>query len=73
MADRLHELASIPTLVVRGAQDQYLSTQAVCQEILDRLPDARYVELPGASHSPNVETPDAWVALLREHLARVSA
>lgn len=73
VADRLHELASVPALVVRGAQDQYLSTQAVCQKILDRLPGARYAEIPGASHSPNVETPDAWVALLRDHLARAGA
>lgn len=73
VADRLGELASVPTLVARGAQDQYLSTQAVCQTILDHLPGATYVEIPGASHSPNVETPDAWVALLRDHLARVGA
>lgn len=70
VADRLDALAGIPTLVARGAQDQYLSTPAVCQTILDHLPGALYVEIPGASHSPNVETPDAWVALLRDHLAR---
>jgi len=73
VADRLHELAGIPTLVVRGAQDQYLSTQPVCQRILDHLPGARYVEIVAASHSPNVEAPDEWVALLREHLARAGA
>ncbi len=73
VADRLHELAGIPTLIVRGAQDQYLSTQAVCQTILDHLPGALYAEIPGASHSPNVETPDEWVALLRDHLARAGA
>lgn len=73
VADRLPELAGIPTLVARGAQDQYLSTQAVCQQILDHLPGAGYVEIPNASHSPNVETPDVWVALLREHLAQAGA
>ena len=71
VADRLGELTGIPTLVVRGAEDQFLSTRAVCQHILDNLPGARYLEIPGASHSPNVETPDAWVAALREHLASV--
>ncbi len=70
VADRLHELAGIPTLVARGAQDQYLSTREVCQRIVDHLPGAAYAEIPDASHSPNVEAPDAWVALLREHLAR---
>jgi len=70
VADRLHELAGISTLVARGARDQYLSTQEVCQRIVDHLPGATYVEIPGASHSPNVEAPDAWVALLRDHLAQ---
>lgn len=73
VADRLPELTGIPTLVARGAQDQYLSTQAVCQKILDRMPGAGYIEIPNASHSPNVEVPDVWVALLREHLARQGA
>lgn len=71
VADRLHILAGIPTLVARGVEDQYLSTAAVCQKIIDNLPGARLVEIPGASHSPNVEAPDAWVAVLREHLAAV--
>lgn len=71
VVDRLHELAGIPALIVRGAEDQFISTRAVCQTILDNLPGARYVEIPGASHSANVETPDAWAAVLQEHLASV--
>ena len=71
VADRLGELAGISTLVVRGAEDQYLSTHTVCWSILDNLPGARYLEIPGASHSPNVETPDAWTAALLDHLASV--
>ncbi len=71
VVDRLHELAGVPTLIVRGAEDQFISTRAVCQNILDNLTSARYIEIPGASHSANVETPDAWVAILREHLASV--
>ncbi len=71
VVDRLHELAGIPTLVVRGAEDQFIATQAVCQRITDNLPGARYVEIAGASHSPNVEAPDAWVAVLKQHLATV--
>ena len=71
VADRLHELAGISTLVVRGAEDQFISTKDVCQNILDNLPGSRYIEIPGASHSANVETPDAWVTVLSEHLASV--
>jgi pimeloyl-ACP methyl ester carboxylesterase len=71
VVDRLPELAAIPTLIARGIGDEYLSTKAVCQSILNQLPDAEYVEIPGATHSPNVETPDVWVALLTDHLASV--
>ena len=68
VVDRLGELAGIPTLVARGAGDQFISTEAVCKTIVDNIPGAQYEEIPGATHSPNVETPDAWVALLRRHL-----
>jgi len=71
VVDRLHELAGIPTLVARGADDQFIATKAVCQKIVDNLPGATYAEIEGASHSPNVEAPDAWVAVLKQHLASV--
>ncbi|MBN2472027.1 MAG: alpha/beta hydrolase [Anaerolineae bacterium] len=72
VVDRLSELAGIPTLVVRGAGDQFIATEAVCRQITDHLPGAKYVEIAGATHSPNVETPDAWVELLIGHLASAS-
>ncbi len=68
VAARLGDLAGISTTVVRGAGDAYLSTEAVCQGIVNRIPGATYITIPGATHSPNVETPDAWVAILRQHL-----
>lgn len=68
VVDRLREMAGIPTLVARGAEDQFIATKAVCQTIIDNLPGATYAEIDGASHSPNVEAPDAWVALLTQHL-----
>ncbi len=70
---RLHELAGIPTLVARGVGDEYLSTPAVCEKITGNVPGARYVEIANASHSPNVENPDEWVALLKKHLAAAEA
>lgn len=71
VVDRLHELAGIPTLVARGAGDQFIATKEVCMKIVENLPGAQYVEIPGATHSPNVEAPDAWVAVLRQHLESV--
>jgi pimeloyl-ACP methyl ester carboxylesterase len=72
VVDQLEQLAAIPTLVVRGANDQFLSTPTVCKHITDNLPDAHYIEIEGATHSPNIETPDEWVKLLKSHLARAT-
>jgi pimeloyl-ACP methyl ester carboxylesterase len=69
VVDRLSELEGIPTLVARGAGDQFIATEAVCRKITDNLPGATYAEIAAATHSPNVEAPDAWVALLKDHLA----
>jgi len=71
VVDRLPVLAGIPTLVARGSGDLYLSTENVAMKAVNAIPGARYEVLPNATHSPNVETPDAWVALLRHHLDRV--
>jgi pimeloyl-ACP methyl ester carboxylesterase len=68
VAAQLGTLEGIPTTVVRGEGDVYISTEVVCQSIVSRIPGAKYVTIPGATHSPNVETPDAWVAILRQHL-----
>ena len=70
VVDRLPLLGHIPTLVVRGTGDTYLSTPQVCQTIVDRIPGVRFIEIDGATHSPNVETPDIWADILYEHLER---
>jgi 3-oxoadipate enol-lactonase len=70
VVDRLPLLGHIPALVVRGTGDTYLSTPQVCQTIVDRIPGVRFVEIDGATHSPNVETPDSWMEILYEHLER---
>ncbi len=71
VVDRLPLLGHIPTLVVRGTGDTYLSTPQVCQTIIDRIPGAQFIEIDGATHSPNVETPDVWTETLYAHLERV--
>jgi pimeloyl-ACP methyl ester carboxylesterase len=71
VVDRLPELAGIPTLVVRGAGDVYLSTEEVAMKTVNGIPGARYEVIAAATHSPNVEAPDAWVTLLRGHLDSV--
>jgi pimeloyl-ACP methyl ester carboxylesterase len=39
--------------------------------IVEGVPGARLVEVAEATHSPNIERPDEWVALLRAHLEEV--
>jgi pimeloyl-ACP methyl ester carboxylesterase len=71
VVDRLPKLAGIPTTVARGAGDQYLSTEAVAMKIVSAIPGAKYEVIPAATHSPNVENPDAWIAVLKAHLDSV--
>ncbi len=71
VVDRLPKLGGIPTLVTRGTGDLYLSTEDVALKSVNGIPGARYEVIPNATHSPNVENPDAWAALLRQHLDRV--
>ncbi len=71
VVDRLPKLAGIPTTVARGAGDQYLSTEAVAMKTVNAIPGAKYEVIPAATHSPNVENPDAWIAVLKAHLDSV--
>ena len=54
---------SVPTLVVRGAEDALMAPGAVA------VPGARVAELAGCGHLPPVEDPDAFVALVLDWLA----
>ena len=54
---------SVPTLVVRGAEDALMAPGAVT------VPGARVAELAGCGHLPPVEDPDAFVALVLDWLA----
>lgn len=66
---RLGELDGIPTTVARGVHDSIIP-EAVVLASAQGIPHAHYEVLHGATHSPNVETPDAFVEVLRAHLDR---
>jgi pimeloyl-ACP methyl ester carboxylesterase len=55
----------VPTLVVCGALDQ-ATPPALNRKIADRVPGARYVELPGCGHCPPLEQPQAFLAGIKE-------
>ncbi|PJF36954.1 MAG: alpha/beta hydrolase [Candidatus Thermofonsia Clade 1 bacterium] len=71
VASRLRELDGIPTTVARGVHDSVIPESVVLASA-QGIPHARYEVIEGATHSPNVEVPDAFVALLRAHLERAS-
>lgn len=55
------------TLVVRGDLDA-ARTQAHVDEILAGIPNARAVEIPQGGHSPQVDSPEAFNAAIRDFL-----
>ena len=65
VAEQLPTLA-VPTLVV-GAEFDY-PFLANKQAWVSRMPDARYVEVPGTHHALPVEAPDAFNAVLDDFL-----
>jgi aminoacrylate hydrolase len=69
---RLAELASIPTLVVIGAQDR-IARPPFGRELAAAIPGARLVELPGAGHGVPIHSPPVINQLLIEHLTAVAA
>ncbi|MFI9384429.1 alpha/beta fold hydrolase [Kutzneria sp. NPDC052558] len=54
---------TVPTLVVRGAEDALMAPGAVS------VPGARVVELAGCGHLPPVEDPEAFTAVVLEWLS----
>jgi pimeloyl-ACP methyl ester carboxylesterase len=72
----LEPLRAIPTLVLTGAEDKLIPKEH-SGLIMDRLPDATYVEIPEAGHMVLLEKPaevsEAITALLRKVGARAKA
>jgi pimeloyl-ACP methyl ester carboxylesterase len=72
-SDDLPALAALPcpVLVVVGEQDaSFLGTSTAMAE---GIPGAQLVVFPDAGHSPQVETPGAWIAALTDFLASLPA
>ncbi|WP_326698522.1 alpha/beta hydrolase [Streptomyces sp. NBC_01754] len=56
-----------PTLVIRGSEDR-ARTAEHSAALVAGIPTARSVEMPGAGHSPMVDRPDRFAALVAAHL-----
>lgn len=59
-----------PTTVVFGTGDA-AALRRGCQELADTIPGARLIEIEDADHGPPTENPEAFIAAVRDHLARV--
>jgi len=64
--ERLRALRGVPSLVVSGERDM-LSTLEIGRRLSD-LVGARHHVVPGVGHSPNLEAPDAFVAVVSAFL-----
>src|SRR5215475_2228111 len=60
----LHHL-KVPTLVICGELDQATPT-ALNKQIVEKIPGARYIELPGCGHCPPLEQPQQFLAAIKE-------
>jgi 2-succinyl-6-hydroxy-2,4-cyclohexadiene-1-carboxylate synthase len=64
--DRLGAITA-PALLVAGAEDpRYVD---FAERLLAAIPDARLAVVPRAGHAVHIERPDAFAALLADHLA----
>jgi pimeloyl-ACP methyl ester carboxylesterase len=58
----------VPTLVITSSRDRLIAAE-VSAEMAGRIPGARLETLEGPGHLTNLEAPEVFTALLREHLA----
>lgn len=64
--DRLAEIRC-PTTVLVGSEDA--DFLAASHRFEAEIPGATRVEIPGAAHSPQIESTELWLAAVRDHLA----
>jgi pimeloyl-ACP methyl ester carboxylesterase len=57
-----------PTLVIRAEKSKVLSRE-IGEQMVERLPNGRFVEIPDAGHQVPLHQPDAFSAAVREFLA----
>ena len=60
---------SCPTLALTGEHDALLAEGM--RDLSTAIVGARFEVLAGAAHSPQLETPEAWLACVRSHLQAV--
>jgi esterase len=62
------EHITCPTLVIRAEKSKVLSPE-IAQQMVERLPNPRYLESPDAGHQVPLHQPDAFASAVKEVLA----
>jgi pimeloyl-ACP methyl ester carboxylesterase len=61
------ERIKVPVLLVWGDRDRMVTHEGA-RHVLEAVPSARYEELPGCGHCPQLEEPERFTGLLLEFL-----
>jgi pimeloyl-ACP methyl ester carboxylesterase len=61
------EHITCPTLVIRAEKSRVLSPE-IAQQMVDRLPDGRLVEIPDSGHQVPLHQPERFAGVVREFL-----
>lgn len=59
----------LPTLIVSGAEDK-IKPPGWADEVCALIPDSRHVSIPAAGHCPQIEAPEATLAVILEFTAK---
>ena len=62
---------SVPTVVLGGAKEQVLSPKLLQEQVVAKIPGARFIEIPDGGHYPQVESPDQFAAQLHAAIDEV--
>jgi non-heme chloroperoxidase len=66
-ADRVGAIA-VPTLVFGGEAEQPLTPELLTSAVVEKIPGARFVAIPGTGHYPQIECADEFVTMLVDAL-----
>jgi 3-oxoadipate enol-lactonase len=67
LTPELHKVR-IPVLALVGEQDE-ATPPPMSHELVEGLPDAKLVILPGCAHVPQLQAPDSFLAAIQEFIS----
>ncbi|NGM63856.1 alpha/beta fold hydrolase [Sphingobacterium sp. SGR-19] len=65
-SDTLKDI-SVPTLLIRGSDDRITSLQDM-KDLEEAIPNARFIEITGCGHLPNLEVPEEFNYAIKEFM-----